>query len=51
MEIEKETEWNSKKWRLRKGGVVLWHINYYWLFNAKYCFYLYTKYMIGKHIL
>ena len=26
-------------------GLVLWHINYYWLFNAKSCFYIYIKYI------
>ena len=32
-------------------GLVLWHINHCWLFNAKSCFYIYIKYMICKHIL
>ena len=32
-------------------GLVLWHINQCWLFNAKFCFYMYIKYMICKHIL
>ena len=31
-------------------GLVLWHINYCWLFNAKSCFYIYIRYMICKHI-
>ena len=26
-------------------GLVLWHINHYWLFNAKYCLYIYIKYI------
>ena len=26
-------------------GLVLWHINYCWLFNAKSCFYIYIKYI------
>ena len=32
-------------------GLVLWHINYCWLVNAKSCFYIYNEYMIYKHIL
>ena len=32
-------------------GLVLWHIKHYWLFNAKFCFYIYIQYMICKHIL
>ena len=24
--------------------LVLWHINHYWLFNAKSCLYTYIKY-------
>ena len=32
-------------------GLVLWHINPCCLFNAKACFYIYSKYMIRKHIL
>ena len=32
-------------------GLVLWHINYGWLFNAKSCLYIYIKCMISKHIL
>ena len=31
-------------------GLVLWHINHCWLFNANSCFYVYIKYMICKHI-
>ena len=30
---------------------VSWHINHYWLSNAKSCFSIYIKYMICKHIL
>ena len=33
------------------GGLGLWHINLYRLFNAKSYFYVYIKYMICKHIL
>ena len=32
-------------------GLVLCHINHCCLFNRKYCFYIYVKYMICKHIL
>ena len=32
-------------------GLVLWHINHCWLFSAKSCFYICTKYMICKYIL
>ena len=32
-------------------GLVLWHINHCWSFNAKSCFYIGIKYMICKHIL
>ena len=31
-------------------GLVLWYIKHCWLFNAKFCFYKYIKYMICKHI-
>ena len=31
---------------LVRFDLVFWHINNYWLFNAKSCFYLYIKYMI-----
>ena len=24
-------------------GWVSWHINYYWLFNARFCLYIYIK--------
>ena len=32
-------------------GSVLWHINHSLSFNVKFCFYMYIKYMIFKHIL
>ena len=32
-------------------GLVLWHINHFRLFNAKFFLYIYIKYMISKHIL
>ena len=32
-------------------GSVLWHINHYRLFDAKFLLYVYIKYMISKHIL
>ena len=34
-------------------GLVLWNINHYWLFNAKFCFYIYISniYIIYKAIL
>ena len=28
----------------------LWHIDHWWLINAKPCFYIYTKYVIWNHI-
>ena len=32
-------------------GLVLWHINYFWLFNVKSSLYIRIRYMISKHIL
>ena len=41
----------KKKTCLIWVGLVLWHINRCWLFNAKSCFYIHIEYMICKHIL
>ena len=45
------TEFGFKKYLVFLFGLVLWHIKDGWLFNAKFCFYIYIKYMICKLIL
>ena len=51
--VEREV-WNSEHrlncslvyWTNRKSGLVLWNINHCWLFNAKFCFYIYIIYKV-----
>ena len=38
---------NNSAWML-SFGLVLWHINHYWLFNAKSSLFIYIKYEVHK---
>ena len=49
--LEKSKSSYRLKFDLVWFGLVLWYITHCWLFNAKSCFYIYTKYMIRKPIL
>ena len=47
---EKQRLFSFKEhFKLHCFGLVFWHINDCWLFNAKSCFYISRKYVICKH--
>ena len=45
---KEEKEKKTEEKRGKRFGLASWHINHCWLFSAKYCFYIYIKYMICK---